>query len=395
MKKYFSLLLSFLKIGLIGFGGGSALIPIIEEEIVTRKKMLKEEDYNDHVIVSNITPGTLPVKLAAAAGKEICGTNLYKENTMENVPADKLKNNSESFFIIPFYYSGKKEFEKCISENWKKDQSYNHWFLAKHIDAFDKGEGQIFTYYTLAPETYQSYGLPKPNEKIKVLSDLIMDDGYIMPEQFTVKIYQIKILYFNTGFGFIIYKADHEDDTVDTVINKSFALLRAFVSNRKSGKQVRFFVPGVSENGSNESEDKEINIVDITNRLLELKGRRNKTELFPISCKNQCYVYHRIQLAEPLAEEEVMRDLLLLRKGFHGSFIAHEEDENSIYDFVWKQNKNLYWGGSMKGLVSLSFCMPGENNYFVTKPYVNNVRNHYFLLYIYDIAASAAGVAVL
>lgn len=91
MKKYFSLLLSFLKIGLIGFGGGSALIPIIEEEIVTRKKMLKEEDYNDHVIVSNITPGTLPVKLAAAAGKEICGTNLYKENTMENVPADKLK----------------------------------------------------------------------------------------------------------------------------------------------------------------------------------------------------------------------------------------------------------------------------------------------------------------
>ena len=301
---------------------------------------------------------------------------------MENVPADKLKNNSESFFIIPFYYSGKKEFEKCISENWKKDQSYNHWFLAKHIDAFDKGEGQIFTYYTLAPEAYQSFGLPKPNEKIKVLSDLIMDDGYIMPEQFTVKIYQIKILYFNTGFGFIIYKADHEDDTVDTVINKSFALLRAFVSNRKSGKQVRFFVPGVSENGSNESEDKEINIVDITNRLLELKGRRNKTELFPISCKNQCYVYHRIQLAEPLAEEEVMRDLLLLRKGFHGSFIAHEEDENSIYDFVWKQNKNLYWGGSMKGLVSLSFCMPGENNYFVTKPYVNNVRNHYFLLYM-------------
>ncbi len=73
MNKFFSLLLSFLKIGFIGFGGGSALIPIIEEEIVAKKKLLKEEDYNDYVIVSNITPGTLPVKLAAATGRKICG----------------------------------------------------------------------------------------------------------------------------------------------------------------------------------------------------------------------------------------------------------------------------------------------------------------------------------
>lgn len=73
MRKLFSLLLSFFKIGLIGFGGGSALIPIIEEEIVAKKKLLEEEDYNDYVIVSNITPGTLPVKLAAAAGKKVCG----------------------------------------------------------------------------------------------------------------------------------------------------------------------------------------------------------------------------------------------------------------------------------------------------------------------------------
>ena len=73
MNNFFSLLLSFLKIGFIGFGGGSALIPIIEEEIVVKKKLLKEEDYNDFVIVSNITSGTLPVKLAAAAGKKIFG----------------------------------------------------------------------------------------------------------------------------------------------------------------------------------------------------------------------------------------------------------------------------------------------------------------------------------
>lgn len=73
MKRFITLLLSFLKIGLIGFGGGSALIPIIEDEIVTKKKLLTEKDYNDYVIISNITPGTLPVKLAAAAGRRVAG----------------------------------------------------------------------------------------------------------------------------------------------------------------------------------------------------------------------------------------------------------------------------------------------------------------------------------
>lgn len=73
MKKFLSLLLSFLKVGFIGFGGGSALIPVIEDEVITKKKLLKEEDYNDYVIVSNITPGTLPVKLAAATGKKVSG----------------------------------------------------------------------------------------------------------------------------------------------------------------------------------------------------------------------------------------------------------------------------------------------------------------------------------
>jgi len=303
---------------------------------------------------------------------------------MEKLPAEKIQNNSESFFIIPFYYSGKKVFEKCVSDNWSKDKSYNHWFLAKHIDAFDKGEEdeRIFTYYTLKTDAYQSYGLPNPNQEIKITSDLIVDDNNIMPEEFTMKIYQIKLLYFSTGFGFLIYKIDHRDDGIETIINKSFALLRAFVPNRKSGKQVRFHAQISSENNSGDVTEEEINIINITNKLLELKGKKNKVELFPISCKNQCYVYHRIQLAEPMSDEDVKSALLYLRKGFHRTFIIYEEEENSICDFIWRQNKNLYWGGSMKGLVSLSYCLPGENNYFVTNQYINNVRYQYFLLYM-------------
>ena len=73
MKKLLKLIQSFLKVGIIGFGGGSALIPIIEKEVVEDKKLLPEAEYKNHVIVANITPGTLPVKLAAAAGLSISG----------------------------------------------------------------------------------------------------------------------------------------------------------------------------------------------------------------------------------------------------------------------------------------------------------------------------------
>lgn len=62
---------SFLKIGFIGFGGGSALIPVVEKEFIENKKSISKERYSEHVIVSNITPGALPVKLASLIGHDI------------------------------------------------------------------------------------------------------------------------------------------------------------------------------------------------------------------------------------------------------------------------------------------------------------------------------------
>jgi chromate transporter len=67
------LFLSFFKVGLIGFGGGSALIPVIEREIVQGQKMMSEKDYIKHTVIANITPGALPVKLGATCGYQIRG----------------------------------------------------------------------------------------------------------------------------------------------------------------------------------------------------------------------------------------------------------------------------------------------------------------------------------
>ena len=68
MKGYLTFLAAMLRIGLIGFGGGSALIPVIEKEAVGPQKLISREAYNKQVVVASITPGALPVELAGGIG---------------------------------------------------------------------------------------------------------------------------------------------------------------------------------------------------------------------------------------------------------------------------------------------------------------------------------------
>ena len=62
-----------MRIGCIGFGGGTALIPVIEEEFVKKQKLESKQKFDKDVIVASLTPGALPVELAAAVGKKAYG----------------------------------------------------------------------------------------------------------------------------------------------------------------------------------------------------------------------------------------------------------------------------------------------------------------------------------
>ncbi len=68
-----SILASCAWIGLIGFGGGNALVPVIRNVLVEKKKLLSDESYHDKVFLANITPGALPVEISCGIGKETCG----------------------------------------------------------------------------------------------------------------------------------------------------------------------------------------------------------------------------------------------------------------------------------------------------------------------------------
>lgn len=63
-----------LKIGLIGFGGGSALIPLFEDEFVRKTPNLTHDQFTRKTIIASITPGALPVKLAGLIGAKLHGS---------------------------------------------------------------------------------------------------------------------------------------------------------------------------------------------------------------------------------------------------------------------------------------------------------------------------------
>jgi len=64
-KSLSKVILSFLKIGTIGFGGGAALIPVIESEVVERKGWVDKEGFDVAVAAASISPASLPVSICA------------------------------------------------------------------------------------------------------------------------------------------------------------------------------------------------------------------------------------------------------------------------------------------------------------------------------------------
>ena len=68
-----NLFFTFAKIGLFTFGGGYAMIPLIEKEVVDKKKWISSEELLDVIAISESTPGPIAVNAATFIGKKIGG----------------------------------------------------------------------------------------------------------------------------------------------------------------------------------------------------------------------------------------------------------------------------------------------------------------------------------
>ena len=64
---------TFFKIGLFTFGGGWAMISIIEREVVTRRQWVANEEFVDLLAVAQAMPGILAVNIAVVIGDRLLG----------------------------------------------------------------------------------------------------------------------------------------------------------------------------------------------------------------------------------------------------------------------------------------------------------------------------------
>lgn len=70
---YWSLFITFFKIGAFTFGGGWAMISIIEREIVDKHHWIERNDFLDLLAIAQSLPGILAVNIATAVGDKIKG----------------------------------------------------------------------------------------------------------------------------------------------------------------------------------------------------------------------------------------------------------------------------------------------------------------------------------
>ena len=73
LKGYLSLFLTMLKIGLFTFGGGYAMIALLENEFVEKKKWLEKDEFLDIAAIAESTPGPIAINAATYIGYKNSG----------------------------------------------------------------------------------------------------------------------------------------------------------------------------------------------------------------------------------------------------------------------------------------------------------------------------------
>lgn len=72
-KKLINLFITMFKIGLFTFGGGYAMVGIMENELVERKGMIEHEEFVDLLVIAESTPGPIAINSATYIGYKIAG----------------------------------------------------------------------------------------------------------------------------------------------------------------------------------------------------------------------------------------------------------------------------------------------------------------------------------
>ena len=71
--KTLTLFLTFLKIGAFTFGGGYAMVALLESEFIYKKKWIEKDDFLNMIAIAESTPGPMAVNSATYIGYHVAG----------------------------------------------------------------------------------------------------------------------------------------------------------------------------------------------------------------------------------------------------------------------------------------------------------------------------------
>ena len=73
LKDLFTIYFAFFKVGAFTFGGGLAMMPMLQKELIEKKQWLTEEELIDYYAVGQSTPGIIAVNVATFVGYKRAG----------------------------------------------------------------------------------------------------------------------------------------------------------------------------------------------------------------------------------------------------------------------------------------------------------------------------------
>ncbi|MDR7869493.1 MAG: chromate transporter [Tissierellaceae bacterium] len=73
MSLLLQLFISFFKIGAFSFGGGYAMLPLLEKELVEKHQWISTTDFIDILAISEMTPGPIAINSATFLGYRVAG----------------------------------------------------------------------------------------------------------------------------------------------------------------------------------------------------------------------------------------------------------------------------------------------------------------------------------
>lgn len=79
------LFISFFKIGAFTFGGGYAMLPIIQKELVSNKELISDEEFLDAIALAQAAPGSVALNTSVYVGYRIKGLGGAIASTMGSV----------------------------------------------------------------------------------------------------------------------------------------------------------------------------------------------------------------------------------------------------------------------------------------------------------------------